>query len=62
MDKEGKSIDNRVSKEDIDFLEEEALRGKPVCLCGDIQRIKRTCNFLREYLPKLNSIRNYEKS
>lgn len=56
--KSGKSLKDKLSGEDIDFLEQEALRGKIYCLFGLRQRIKNVCDLLRDY----DSVKKYLKS
>lgn len=53
-----KSLKDKLSGEDIDFLEQEALRGKAACLYGIIQKIKNVCDLLRDY----DSVEKYLKS
>lgn len=51
-------LKDRLSTENINFLEEEALRGKPTCFYGIIQRIEKICDKLKNY----DSVKEYLKS
>ncbi len=59
-----KSLKNKLSINDIDFLEQEALRGKAPCLFGLRERIENICSLLKDYdavKKYLNDLKNYKK-